>query len=76
MSAPSRKLLTLQEQMSDHMDALLRCFKPGAVITVVVRNPGYGDADVVIGNDDLDKAIEAIAEMKKRPPTFQQGDPL
>lgn len=73
---PSRKLVSLQETMSDHMDAILRCFKPGATITVVVRNPAYGDADVVIGNDGLDKAIEAIEKMKAKNPTFRQGEKL
>jgi len=73
---PSPKLVSLQETMSDHMYAILRCFKPGATITVVVRNPAYGDADVVIGNDDLDKAIEAITTLKARNPTFAQGEKL
>lgn len=73
---PSQKLVAVQEQMSNHMDAILRLFKPGAKITVVVRNPGYGDADVVIGSDDLDEAIRAIERMKKRQPTFRAGEPL
>lgn len=64
-------LRILQDSMSDHMDAILRCFKAGATITVVVRNPAYGDADVVIGNDDLDATIEAIQKMKARNPTFK-----
>lgn len=73
---PSETIVNLQERMSNHMDAILRCFKPGATITVVVRNPKFGDADVVIGNDDLDAAIEAIKTMQKRQPTFKQGEPM
>lgn len=70
------KLILLRERMSDHMDAILRMFKPGAKITVVVRNPGHGDADVVIGDDDLDDAIAAIQRSKARRPDFNKGDPL
>lgn len=73
---PSDVIVGLQEKLSNHMDAILRCFKPGATITVVVRNPKYGDADVVIGNDDLDATIAAIQVMKRRAPTFQQGDTM
>jgi hypothetical protein len=73
---PRLKLVAVQEEMSNHMDAIVRLFKPGAKITVVVRNPGYGDADVVIGSDDLDQAVQAIERMKKRAPTFRAGDPL
>lgn len=68
---PSVALRQLQDDMSYHMDAILRMFKPGAKITVVVRNPGHGDADVVIGSDDLDETIGAIQRMKERKPTFE-----
>lgn len=74
--SPGQKLIAVQDEMSNHMDAMLRLFKPGAKITVVVRNPGFGDADVVIGNDDLDESIGAIERMKKREPTFRAGEPL
>ncbi len=55
--------LALQDTLSVHLDRILESFKPGAKITVVVRNPGYGDAGVVIGNDDLN---EAVAEIQRR----------
>jgi hypothetical protein len=74
--SPSKKLIAVQYEMSNHMDAMLRLFKAGAKITVVVRNPGFEDADVVIGSDDLDEAIAAIERMKKREPTFRVGEPL
>jgi hypothetical protein len=50
---PSQALINVQQRMSDHMDGILRLFKPGAKITVVVRNPGHGDADVILGNDGV-----------------------
>lgn len=67
----SSVLAQLQADMSYHMDKIKRMFKPGAKITVVVRNPALPDADVVMGDDDLDKAIEAIRESQKREPTFR-----
>lgn len=63
---PSKQLANLYEEMSDHIYAILRCFKTGAKITIVVRNPGY---DVVLGNDDLNASIEAIVKVKDSTPT-------
>jgi len=54
----------LQDTLAIHLDRVLESFKPGAKVTLVVRNPAYGDeAGVVIGNDDLS---EVIAEIKRR----------
>jgi hypothetical protein len=66
----SDKLRDLNDSMAYHMDAILALFKPGAKITVVVRNPMLPDGDVVIGNNDLDDTIETINRMKARKPQF------
>ena len=73
---PSQALINVQQRMSDHMDGILRLFKSGAKITVIVRNPEHGDADVILGNDDLDDAIAAINHLKAKEPTFKQGNPM
>lgn len=73
---PSKFLIGTHERLSDCMDEMLRCFKTGAVITVVIRNPGYRNADLVLGNDDLDAAIGAIQTLKVNSPTFKIGDPV
>ena len=62
----SDTLLIMQDDLSNHLDAILAMFKPGAKATLVVRNPGHGDAGVVIGNDDLDEAIKEIERRKKQ----------
>jgi hypothetical protein len=72
----NEKLILLRERMSNHMDAIMSMFKPGAKITVVVRSPGYGDADVIMGDDDFDEVIASIQRAKARPPDFNKGDPL
>lgn len=66
----SKKLLVLHGELAKHLDAIKACFKPGAVVMVVIRNPRFEseneDADVVIGDDDMDKAIAAIGRAKSR----------
>lgn len=42
-----------------------RLFKPGAKITLIVRNPDVpGDAGALLTNDDLDVVIEEIQRRK------------
>jgi hypothetical protein len=60
---PKAALLALEMGLAEALDRIKAMFKPGAKVTVVVRNPGYGDAGVVIGDDDLD---EVIAEIERR----------
>lgn len=48
-----------QEAVSDHMDAILRLFKPGAKIAVIVRSPGHPDRDFLMTNDE-GKEIAAL----------------
>lgn len=56
------------DEMADHLDAILRLFKPGAKITVVVRRPDAPDhsQDFIQTNDTLDDAIAAL-ERRKNP---------
>lgn len=58
----SARLLDLQDEVADYMDAILGRFKPGAKITVLVRTPGNDEADFMQTNDD----VEAIAAMVVR----------
>lgn len=57
-------LSEVQEDVSCHMDEILRCFKPGAKIAVLVRSPGYPHRDFVMTNDDLDELTAMIARRK------------
>lgn len=64
MSLTQEQELALHDNLAVHLDGILSHFKPGAKVTVVIRNVGVvGDAGVVIGNDDLN---EAISEIKRR----------
>jgi hypothetical protein len=53
--------------IADCMDEILRCFKPGAKITVVVRASGYpdGSRDLIMTDDDMAMVIKAI-EMRMK----------
>lgn len=54
------KLHATYETVSEHMDAILGCFKPGCKITVLVRTPGYPDRDFMLTSDDPKEAIALI----------------
>lgn len=60
----------LHDAIAVHMDEILKLFKRGARITVVIRNPRYGDAGVVIGNDE---PAEIVAELKRRYPELNDA---
>jgi hypothetical protein len=67
---PSPKMRRLQDELSDHLDRIIRMFK-NPKVTLIVRAPDLPDGDVVIGNDDLDAAIVAIQRLKDREPLFK-----
>ena len=50
--------------LETHLQRIERFFKPGAKLTLVVRNPSVpGDAGALLTDDDLD---EVIAEIQRR----------
>lgn len=61
-SHPQSKVQSVAEEIGDHMDAILRLFKPGAKITVLVRTPDYpdGSRDMLMTSDDIENAIAAL----------------
>lgn len=51
--------------LETHLRRIERFFKPGAKVTLMVRNPGTpGDAGVLLTNDDLDAVIAEIERRK------------
>lgn len=57
-------LQSVVEIVADHMDAILKCFKPGAKITVLVRHPDTPDGrkDFLLSDDDLALAVVALQQ--------------
>lgn len=66
---PSAMVQEVSEHVADHMDAILKFFKPGAKITVLVRRPEAPDGrqDFVLSNDTIDAAIAALEQRKTQP---------
>lgn len=48
--------------VSDHMENIVKLFKPGVKITVLVRKPGMPDRDFMMTDDE----IPALREMLDR----------
>lgn len=65
MPAP-RYLRDLQEQIAYHLDAIARLF--------ILRNDELADGDVVLSDDDLDKAIAAIRHLQTNPAHLLPAD--
>ncbi len=59
------KLQAAREEVALHMDRILKCFKPGAKITVIVRNSTH-DQDFMMQNDTIDEAIALLERSKSR----------
>lgn len=54
------KLDVAVDRVSEHMDAILSLFRPGAKITVTVRHPGSNEQDFMLTSDDPREAIKLI----------------
>ena len=56
-------LQEMQDEISDCLDRIQRCFKAGAKVTVLVRHQGdlEGRLDFMMGNNDPREASNMIA---------------
>jgi hypothetical protein len=56
-------------EIAEHCGEIAKLFKPGAKVTVIVRNPGEGvghSAAMAVGDDDLAQVISAIEYLRTR----------
>lgn len=55
--------------LSVHMDAILAYFRPGALITIIVRFPDDKDGvqDFMMGNDDPEEVVKLIERRLAEP---------
>jgi len=64
--------VTIEEthaEIAEHCGQISELFKPGARVTVLVRNPGIGQegpysADMTVGDDDLTEVIASLTYLK------------
>ncbi|ANM12090.1 hypothetical protein [Rhizobium sp. N324] len=68
-------LQRVAENVQEHMDAILKNFKPDAKITVLVRFPDKPTADFCMTGDDLD-AVADMVERRRASVTPQAGSRL
>lgn len=54
----------VQDIVSEHMDAIKRCFKRGVKITVMVRTPNLPDRDFMMTDDSLDEVLKMLARRR------------
>jgi len=57
-------------EIAAHCSEIADLFKPGAKVSVVVRNPdirGDHSVEMFVSDDDPDAVIEAIEHLKTRP---------
>jgi hypothetical protein len=58
-------------EVAEHCAQIAKLFKPGAKITILVRNPDWctkepHSGDMTVGDDDLAEAIAALTYLKDR----------
>lgn len=58
----------LHDDLSNDLDRVKLRFKPGVKVTLVITKPGNPEADVVIGDADLNETIEAIRRRVRTSP--------
>jgi pyoverdine/dityrosine biosynthesis protein Dit1 len=65
-------LQNAQETCADYMERIVKLFKPGAKITVIVRTPYHPDRDFVMTDDNITDAIDALTRRKAAPSDAQE----
>lgn len=63
---PMDRLKSVHAQIANHCVEVSDLFKPGARVTILVRNPGLGDGDLVVTDDSFDHAISALEKLKAK----------
>lgn len=51
------------------MEQIAELFKPGAKITLIVRQPGFPEQDVMLSDDTIEGAAEVLERSKTRFPS-------
>ena len=60
-------LKNVHMRLNNMAEEIETMFKPGAKVTIVVRNPLISDdADLVVTNDDLDGVIKSVNKFKEK----------
>ncbi len=53
-------------EVAEHCAQVAKLFKPGAKVTILIRNPSQADGDMVVSDDAIDSAIAALERLKTK----------
>lgn len=59
----------IHARCTQHMEQIAELFKPGAKITLIVRQPGFPEQDVMLSDDTIEGAAEVLERSKTRFPS-------
>jgi hypothetical protein len=63
----TRTLTKLHAEVARHCGEIADLFKRGeARVTILIRNPGVTDGDIVVTDDQFDSAIAALHQLKTK----------
>lgn len=57
------RLESVIDEVSEHLEEIAKCFRPGAKITVLVRHPGFPERDFSLSDDE---SAEVVAFVTRR----------
>jgi hypothetical protein len=53
-------------EVANHCGDIADLFKPGAKVTILIRNPSQADGDMVVTDDEIDLAMQALQRLKEK----------
>lgn len=53
-------VVEMHREIANHASKIRHLFKPGAKVSIVVRNPSLPDGDVLVSDDQIDDVKRAL----------------
>jgi len=60
------RLGEVHAEVAEHCAQVARLFKPGARVTILIRNPSLADGDMVVSDDQMDLVTAALLRLKQK----------
>lgn len=72
MANSADQLRMLGEICSGYMNRVRKCFRSHVEVTLIVRQPGNPEGDVLMSNDDFQELRALLDRCERRDPTFRE----
>lgn len=59
-------LRQVHAEVAEHAGQVADLFKPGARVTILIRNPQLEDGDIVVSDDSMESVIAAVQRLKEK----------